>query len=220
MDARYDAVVATAAFDEAGRPVRGTPGELVVTQPLPSMPVALWGDPDGARYRATWFDRYPGVWRHGDWLLQTERDTFVVLGRSDATFNRGGVRLGTAEFYAALEALPEVADSLVLHLEDPASAHGHLVVLVVPGRPTADLAGLVRAELRRQLSPRHVPDHVVAVPALARNRNGKKLEVPVKRIVQGTAVDAAVDLGGVDRPEALLGAVAAVRAVLGQEERI
>ncbi|MGY1602265.1 acetoacetate--CoA ligase [Geodermatophilus sp. SYSU D00815] len=210
--------VATEAFDPEGRPVRGVPGELVVTEPMPSMPVGFWGDPDGERYRSAYFDVYPGVWRHGDWLVRTERDTWVITGRSDATLNRGGVRLGTAEFYGVLDGLPEVSDSLVVHLEDEATAHGRLVVLVVPAADADEerLAELVRTTLRRELSPRHVPDDVVAVPVLPRNGNGKRLEVPLKRVLQGVPVADAVDAGSLDRPEAFTAAVAAVRErVLG-----
>ena len=124
--------VAAAAFDMDGKPVIGELGELVITEPMPSMPVGFWGDPDGTRYRDTYFDAYPGVWRHGDWVRFSESGSVIVAGRSDATLNRGGVRLGTAEFYAVVEELPEVTDSLVVHLEDPAGGNGDLVLFVVP----------------------------------------------------------------------------------------
>jgi acetoacetyl-CoA synthetase len=184
--------VAAAAFDPDGRPVVGELGELVITEPMPSMPVGFWGDPDGTRLREAYFDRYPGVWRHGDWVRFSEAGTVVVAGRSDATLNRGGVRLGTAEFYGVVEELPEVADSLVVHLDDPAGGRGELVLFVVPA-PGATLDDALRAriagELRAALSPRHAPDRIVAVPAVPRNRTGKKLEVPVKRILLGAAPD-------------------------------
>ena len=119
------------AFDDDGRPVLGRQGELVITAPMPSMPVAFWRDEDGSRMRAAYFERFPGVWRHGDWLTITDRGSCVVTGRSDATLNRGGVRLGTAEFYAVVEALPGIADSLVVHLEDGTGGSGELLLFVV-----------------------------------------------------------------------------------------
>jgi acetoacetyl-CoA synthetase len=177
------------AFDEEGHEVVGQPGELVVTAPMPSMPVGLWGDDDGSLLRATYFDHYPGVWRHGDWIVFQPDGSCVVTGRSDATLNRGGVRLGTAELYRVVEELPDIADSLVVHLEDPAGGNGQLVLFVVVEPPaTLDdtLDGALRAALRTSLSPRHVPDRVIDVPAIPRNLTGKKLELPVKRILQGT----------------------------------
>jgi acetoacetyl-CoA synthetase len=182
--------VAATAFDADGRPVVGELGELVITQPMPSMPVGFWGDPDGTRYRDAYFDVYPGVWRHGDWVRFSESGSVIVAGRSDATLNRGGVRLGTAEFYRVVEELPEVADSLVVHLEDPAGGPGELVLFVVPAAGVVlddALRGRLARELRAALSPRHVPDRIVAVPAVPRNRTGKKLELPAKRILLGAA---------------------------------
>jgi acetoacetyl-CoA synthetase len=180
--------VDAAAFDARGRPVVGELGELVIRQPLPSMPLRLWNDPDGSRYRAAYFAEFPGVWRHGDWIVFTPRGSCVVTGRSDATLNRGGVRLGTGEFYAALEALPEIADSLVVHLEDPQGGAGELILFVVPAAGVAvddALAARIAAALRDALSPRHVPDRIEAVPAIPRTLTSKKLELPVKRILQG-----------------------------------
>jgi acetoacetyl-CoA synthetase len=182
--------VAAAAFDADGNPVVGELGELVITEPMPSMPVGFWRDPDGTRYRDAYFDVYPGVWRHGDWVRFSESGSVIVAGRSDATLNRGGVRLGTAEFYGVVEELPEVADSLVVHLEDPAGGPGELVLFVVPAPGVAlddALRGRISRELRAALSPRHVPDRIVAVPAVPRNRTGKKLELPAKRILLGAA---------------------------------
>jgi acetoacetyl-CoA synthetase len=178
------------AFDEKGNRVVGELGELVITAPMPSMPVGFWGDPDGTRYRDAYFDVYPGVWRHGDWVRFSESGSVIVAGRSDATLNRGGVRLGTAEFYGVVEELPEVADSLVVHLEDPAGGPGELVLFVVlaPGAALDDaLRARVAKELRAALSPRHVPDRIVEVPSVPRNRTGKKLELPAKRILLGAA---------------------------------
>ena len=179
------------AFDTEGRPVVGELGELVITAPMPSMPVGFWGDTDGRRYRSTYFDRFPGAWHHGDWVRFEENGSCVIAGRSDATLNRGGVRLGTAEFYQVVEELPEIDDSLIVHLEDPAGGNGELILYVVPaaGVELDDrLRSAIGRELRAALSPRHVPDTVIAVPAGPRNRTGKKLEVPVKRILTGRAL--------------------------------
>lgn len=176
------------AYDESGRPVTGVLGELVITSPMPSMPVGFWGDEDGSRYRSAYFDHYPGVWRHGDWILFHDNGSCHVAGRSDATLNRGGVRLGTAEFYRVAEEVDGVADSLVVHLEDPDGGNGELLLFVVTDAGTrlddALRARLIRA-LRSALSPRHIPDQVIEVPAVPRNLTGKKLELPAKRILQG-----------------------------------
>jgi acetoacetyl-CoA synthetase len=173
---------------------------------MPSMPVGFWGDSDGSRYRDAYFGVYPGVWRHGDWVRFSENGSCVVAGRSDATLNRGGVRLGTAEFYRVIEELPEVEDSLVVHLEDPAGGPGELLLFVVL-RGAAELDDALRAriakELRSALSPRHVPDTVVAVPAVPRNRTGKKLELPAKRILQGADPDAVAGRDSLADPAAL-----------------
>ena len=181
------------AFDENGDQVRiGDLGELVITAPMPSMPVGFWGDDDGNRYREAYFDLYPGIWRHGDWIRFSEAGSCVIAGRSDATLNRGGVRLGTSEFYRVVEELPDVLDSLVVHLEDPAGGNGELL-LYVQLRPGAELDEPLRRSiataLRTSLSPRHIPDTLVAVPAVPRNRTGKKLELPVKKILQGAELE-------------------------------
>jgi acetoacetyl-CoA synthetase len=194
------------AFDEAGHEVVGQLGELVITQPMPSMPVALWNDPGDERYRASYFDRYPGVWRQGDWIRFTERGSCVLTGRSDATLNRGGVRLGTGEFYALVEELPEVADALVVHLEDPEGGSGELLLFLVPA-PEATLDPEVQARigqaLRRELSPRHVPDTIVAVPAIPRTLTGKKLEAPIKRILRGEPAERVASRDSLADPTAL-----------------
>ncbi|HJW21702.1 MAG TPA: acetoacetate--CoA ligase, partial [Candidatus Limnocylindrales bacterium] len=180
------------AYDETGRPVIGREGELVITTPMPSMPVGLWGDTDGSRMQAAYFEPWPGVWRHGDWLTITDRGSCVISGRSDATLNRGGVRVGTAEFYAVVEGLPEIADSLVVHLEDAGGGPGELLLFVVTRdgcELSDDLRRRISAELRAELSPRHAPDEILAVPAIPRTLSGKKLEVPVKRILLGAPVE-------------------------------
>lgn len=183
-----------------------TDGELVITGPVPAMPVALYGDTDGSRYRDTWFDTYPGVWRQGDWITLTGRGSAVISGRSDATLNRGGVRLGTAEFYDVLEALPEIDDSLVVHLDDPATGYGRLIAFVVPhdpAHPHDELRRLATRALRDNLSPRHVPDRVVVAHSIPRTRTGKKLEVPVKRLLQGADPATVTAPGAVADPDSL-----------------
>jgi acetoacetyl-CoA synthetase len=180
--------VDTAAFDPSGNEVVGELGELVIRRPMPSMPVRFWNDPENERYRSAYFDEYPGVWRHGDWILFTERGSCVITGRSDATLNRGGVRMGTAEFYTVVEEQSEVEDSLVVHLEDPEGGPGQLLLFVqLSAGVTLDdqLRSRLGAALRSALSPRHVPDTVEAVPAIPRTLTGKKLELPVKRILLG-----------------------------------
>ena len=184
----------------------GVTGELVIVAPMPSMPVGFWNDDDGSAYRAAYFDTYPGVWRHGDWITFTDDGACVITGRSDATLNRGGVRLGTSDFYAVVEALPEVADSLVVHLEDPGGGLGQLLLFVtlVPGAELDDeLTGRIRAGLRSQLSPRHVPDAIEVAPAVPRTLSGKKLEVPVKRILTGTPPARAASKESLADPAAL-----------------
>ena len=197
---------AVEAWNEDGEPVVGEVGELVITSPMPSMPVAFWGDDDGSRYADAYFDTFPGVWRHGDWVEIGEDGSLVISGRSDATLNRGGVRIGTAEFYAALEAMPEVESGLVVHLEDDEGGMGELVLFVaLTGDRVLDEAfvATVRRTLREELSPRHVPDRMLAVPAIPRTLSGKKLEVPVKRLLRGADVDRAVSRGALANPEAV-----------------
>ncbi len=198
--------VATEAFDAAGKPLVGELGELVITRPMPSMPVELWGDVDGSLYRSSYFELYPGIWRQGDWIRFSEEGSCVVTGRSDATLNRGGVRLGTGEFYGVVEELPEILDSLVVHLEDDEGGPGELVLFVVlaDGVQLDDgLESRIAAGLRSQLSPRHVPDMIRAVPAIPRTLTGKKLEAPVKRILRGEPVDAVASKDSLVDPAAL-----------------
>ncbi|WP_089156684.1 acetoacetate--CoA ligase [Micromonospora sp. NBS 11-29] len=189
-----------------GSPVIGQLGELVITEPMPSMPVGFWNDPDGARYREAYFEVYPGVWRHGDWITVNERGGCVITGRSDATLNRGGVRLGTAEFYSVVEGLDEVVDSVVVHLEDDEGGAGELLLFVVlaDGLELDDeLRRKICRELRTALSPRHVPDEIHQVRAVPRTLSAKKLEVPVKKILTGTPVDQAAAKGALANPESL-----------------
>lgn len=190
-----------------GAPVLDQLGELVLTAPMPSMPVGFWNDPDGRRYREAYFDVYPGVWRHGDWITITERGSCVITGRSDATLNRGGVRLGTAEFYSVVEGLDEVVDSVVVHLEDDEGGAGELLLFVVLAEGLeldAALTAKINRELRTGLSPRHVPDEVHQVGAVPRTLSAKKLEVPVKKILTGVPVDSAAATGALVNPESLV----------------
>ena len=198
--------VAADAFDPQGAPLVGELGELVITRPIPSMPVGLWGDADGSLYRSSYFEMFPGIWRQGDWIRFSERGTCVVTGRSDATLNRGGVRLGTSEFYSVVEELPEVRDSLVVHLEDNGGGAGELVLFVALADGAIlddELRSTIDRGLRTQLSPRHVPDMIRVVPSIPRTLTGKKLETPVKRILSGVPVDAVASKDSLLDPTAL-----------------
>jgi acetoacetyl-CoA synthetase len=193
------------AFDAHGKPVTGEVGELVITEPMPSMPVFFWNDRDGSRYRESYFADYPGVWRHGDWIEMRADGSCVIYGRSDATLNRGGVRMGTSEFYRVVEAFPEVADSLVVDT-GRLGADGRLVLFVQLAQGeelTDELAGRLKSALRQQLSPRHVPDELHVVPGVPRTLSGKKLEVPVRKILLGTPVERAADPSALANPDVL-----------------
>jgi acetoacetyl-CoA synthetase len=198
--------VAADAVDPQGKPIVGALGELVITRPMPSMPVELWGDTDGSRYRSSYFEMFPGIWRQGDWIMFTERGSCLVTGRSDATLNRGGVRLGTGEFYSVVEELPEVTDSLVVHLEDAEGGAGELMLFVVLADGVEledDLRDRIGRGLRSELSPRHVPDMIRAVPAIPRTLTGKKLETPVKRILSGAPPESVASRDALLDPSAL-----------------
>ena len=194
------------AYSPEGKPLIGELGELVISAPMPSMPVGFWGDESGERYRQAYFDVFPGVWRHGDWITISERGSCVITGRSDATLNRGGVRLGTAEFYSVVEALDEVVDSLVVHLEDREGGAGELLLFVAlaDGLELDDaLRRKIAGALRGNLSPRHVPDEIYQVRSVPRTLSGKKLEVPVKKILTGTPAGTAAAKGALANPESL-----------------
>ncbi|GAA1854045.1 acetoacetate--CoA ligase [Pseudonocardia ailaonensis] len=200
--------------DEQGRENPGALGELVIRSALPSMPVRFWNDPGKRRYRAAYFDRFPGLWRHGDWARRGPSGSFVISGRSDATLNRGGVRLGTSEFYTVVEARPPVRDSLVVHLEDDEGGPGLLILFVALGDGAAlsdELVDELRRELRSQLSPRHVPDRIVEVPAVPRTITGKKLEAPVKQILLGRRPEEVLDPGALAEPGSIDAFVAMAR---------
>ncbi|WNV91614.1 acetoacetate--CoA ligase [Umezawaea sp. Da 62-37] len=196
---------AVTAYDEAGHEVVDEVGELVVTKPMPSMPVYFWGDEDGSKLREAYFEDFPGVWRHGDWIRITPRGSSVIYGRSDSTLNRGGVRMGTSEFYRVVEAIPGVADSLVIDTSGAGQTDGRLLCFLVldDGVALADLEPALRKDLRTNLSPRHVPDSFITVAEIPRTLNGKKCEVPVKKILAGTPPAQAVSLDALRNPDSL-----------------
>ncbi|RAY14306.1 acetoacetate--CoA ligase [Actinomadura craniellae] len=196
---------AVAAFDEEGRPLVGEVGELVLTRPMPSMPVFFWNDPGDERYQDSYFSVYPGIWRHGDWIKVLPDGGCVIYGRSDSTLNRGGVRMGTADFYRVVEAFDEILDSLVIDTGRLGS-EGRLLLYVqlAPGAELDDdLLGRLRSALRSSLSPRHVPDEIVGVPGVPRTLSGKKLEIPVRKILLGTPVAEAANPDSLANPEVL-----------------
>jgi len=194
------------AFDERAQSLVDETGELVITQPMPSMPVFLWNDdPQFSRYRASYFDVYPGVWRHGDWIRLTRRGSAVIQGRSDSTLNRLGVRIGTSELYSAIERLPEIRDSLVLGLELPKGGYYMPLFVVLDEGVQLDeqLKGKINATIRTHCSPRHVPDEIVSVPVIPRTLSDKKMEVPVKKLFMGVPVEKAANVGATRSPEAI-----------------
>lgn len=198
---------AVESWNESGRPVIGEVGELVCVRPLPSMPIYLWGDVDGSRYRAAYFDHHPGVWRHGDWLRIDADERCTISGRSDATINRGGLRMGTSEIYAAVECLPEVLDALVLDIEGGLESADLTLILFVATAPGIALDDALRdrisTSIRSALSPRFVPDVIAAAPAIPRTLSGKKQELPIKRILQGVDPARAIDRSAMANPETI-----------------
>ena len=196
---------AVEAFDEDGNAVIDEVGELVITEPMPSMPVFFWGDEDGSRYRASYFEQYPGVWRHGDWIEITSRGTAVIYGRSDSTINRQGVRMGTSEIYRAVSGCEEVVDALVVDVPKPGT-EGWMPLFVVlrDGVELSDeLTTEIKRRIREQCSPRHVPNEVFQIAEVPRTLSGKVLEVPVKRILMGEAPERAVSRDSLANPAAL-----------------
>lgn len=196
---------AVESWDEDGNPRVGEVGELVITKPMPSMPLYLWGDEDGSRYRDSYFDTYPGTWRHGDWIEITERGTAIIYGRSDSTINRGGIRMGTSEIYRAVLADDDIADALVVDIprEGTEGWMPLFVVLAEGAELTDDLKKRVAAEIRTRCSPRHVPNEMIQIEAVPRTLSGKVLEVPVKRILTGTPPEKAASRDSLANPEAL-----------------
>jgi acetoacetyl-CoA synthetase len=193
------------AYDEDGNSVTDQVGELVITEPMPSMPLFFWGDEDGSRYREAYFDHYPGVWRHGDWIEITSRGTAVIYGRSDSTINRQGVRMGTSEIYRAVQAVPEVLDALVVDVPRPGT-EGWMPLFVVLGEDAkldGELEGQIKRRIREQCSPRHVPNAIYRIDEVPRTLSGKVLEVPVKRILMGTPPEQAASRDSLANPAAL-----------------
>lgn len=194
------------SWNEDGLPVpEGEVGEMVVTRPMPSMPVFFWNDADGSKYKNSYFEQYPGAWRHGDWIQITERETVVILGRSDATLNRQGVRIGTAEIYRALDQIHEIRDALIINLENPDGTDWMpLFVLLKEGAEMNDvLAGKIKTVLRSTYSPRHVPDAIVVVPDIPYTISGKKMETPVKKIFQKRPLDKAYNPDSMRNPQSM-----------------
>jgi acetoacetyl-CoA synthetase len=194
--------IAAHAFDPKGDEVTDQAGEFVLTEPMPSMPTGLWNDPAGERYLGAYFEQFPGVWSQGDRITITHEGFVTIHGRSDATLNRSGVRLGSAEIYGVVEALAEIADSLVVGVELPDGGYYMPLFVVSDIEDQSALEGLVAASIREQLSPRHIPDEVIRVPAIPRTLTGKKLEIPVKRMLDGVPADRAAAQGSIDRPDA------------------
>jgi len=196
---------AVEAFDENGNSVIDDVGELVITEPMPSMPIYFWNDPEGERYRESYFDVYPGVWRHGDWIKIKEDGSCVIYGRSDSTINRGGVRMGTSEIYSAVEKVDEVSDSLVVDVpRDGGNSFMPLFVVLQEGVDLDDdLKGRIRSSIKDNASPRHVPNEIFAVSDIPKTLNGKKLEVPVKKILSGTPPEKAASKESLSNPKSL-----------------
>lgn len=195
--------VALAAYDTEGAPVTDQVGELVVTRPMPSMPLYFWNDPEGTRYRDAYFSSYPGVWRHGDWITVTGHGSVIVHGRSDSTLNRNGVRLGSADIHDVVERLPEITEALVIGAEEPDGGYWMPLFVVLAAGGTLDdaLRAKIREAIRAGASPRHVPDEILEVPGIPHTRTGKKLEVPVKRLLQGAPAEQVVNPAAVDDPD-------------------
>jgi acetoacetyl-CoA synthetase len=193
------------AFDENGNSVIDEVGELVITEPMPSMPIYFWNDPEGERYWESYFDVYPGVWRHGDWIKVKQDGACVIYGRSDSTINRGGIRMGTSEIYSAVEKVEEVQDSLVVDVpREGVSSYMPLFVVLEEGTELDDdLMGRIKQSIRENTSPRHVPNEIFAVPDIPKTLNGKKLEVPVKKILSGTPPEKAASKDSLSNPESL-----------------
>jgi acetoacetyl-CoA synthetase len=194
------------AFDENGQALIEEVGEMVITKPMPCMPIYFWNDADFSKYKSSYFEDYEGVWRHGDWLKITERNTLVILGRSDATLNRQGIRIGTSEIYRSVESIHAIKDSLIINIEkDNGDSYMPLFIVLKEGfELTNDLKKHINQTLRQDYSPRHVPDVIIEVPDIPYTISGKKLELPVKKLLMGKALETAVNLGSVRNPLALV----------------
>nr|MBF0685032.1 acetoacetate--CoA ligase [Pseudomonas sp.] len=193
------------AFDEQGRAVLDEVGELVCTQPIPSMPLYFWGDTDGTRYHDSYFDIYPGIWRHGDWLRITPRGGAIIYGRSDTTINRHGIRMGTSEIYRAVESIPEILDSLVVDLEFLGRpSYMPLFVVMRPGHELDEaLQNRIRDCIRQSLSARYLPNEIIAVPEIPRTLSGKKLELPIRKLLLGQPLEKVANRDSLGNPQSL-----------------
>lgn len=193
------------AFDDNGKPLIDEMGELVITEPMPSMPLFFWNDPQNKRYLDSYFDMYPGVWRHGDWVKITSRGSAVIYGRSDSTINRKGIRMGSSEIYRVVEDIPEILDSLVVGVERPGGGYYMPLFVVLREDTVLDeaLKAKIRDRIRSNLTPHHVPDEVIAIAEVPRTLNGKKLEVPVKKLFMGTPLEKAISIDSMSNPQAM-----------------
>jgi len=197
--------IAACALDADGNELQNEVGELVITEPMPSMPLYLWNDPDGRRYRESYFEKYPGRWRHGDWIRITPRGGAIIYGRSDTTINRRGIRMGTGEIYRVVDSFPEIVDSLVVDLEYLGRpSYMPLFVLLQPGKELApQLSERLRRAIRTELSARHVPDEILAVDDIPRTLTGKKMELPIKKLLLGMPADEVVNPDAMSNPDSL-----------------
>ena len=193
------------AFDEQGQSLTDEVGELVITQPMPSMPLYFWNDPDGQRYSESYFSMYPGVWRHGDWIKITPRGSAIIYGRSDSTINRMGIRMGSSEIYRVVEGMPEILDSLIIGVEQPGGRYYMpLFVVLREGSELDDaLKTKIKSTLRTHISPHHVPDEIIQVSDVPRTLSGKKLEVPIKKLFMGVPLEKAISVDALSNPQAL-----------------
>ena len=193
------------AFDDNGKPLIDEMGELVITEPMPSMPLFFWNDPQNKRYLDSYFDMYPGVWRHGDWVKITSRGSAVIYGRSDSTINRKGIRMGSSEIYRVVEDIPEILDSLVVGVERPGGGYYMPLFVVLRENTVLDeaLKAKIRDRIRSNLTPHHVPDEVIAIAEVPRTLNGKKLEVPVKKLFMGAPLENAISVDSMSNPQAM-----------------
>ena len=194
------------AFDEHGNSVREQLGEMVIREPMPSMPIYFWGDENNSRYHSSYFEHYEGIWRHGDWIEITSRGSVIIFGRSDATLNRDGVRIGTSEVYSAVESIPEVADSIVVCIEKEGGQYFMpLFVVMKEGNIlTEEMKMKIKTRLRNQYSPRHVPDEIYAIAEVPYTISGKKMEAPVKKILMGTDPEKAASRDTMRNPDSLI----------------
>ncbi|MDX1629775.1 MAG: acetoacetate--CoA ligase, partial [Fulvivirga sp.] len=193
------------AFDEDGKPLKDEVGEMVITQPMPSMPIYFWNDKNFTRYLSSYFEMYPGVWRHGDWTRITPRDGVVIYGRSDATLNRGGVRIGTSEVYRAVNKVQEIKDSMIISIEKNNGDFYMPLFVVLDKHEKLDdaLIQKVKKTIREEYTPRHVPDEIIQVPEIPYTISGKKTETPVKKVLMGKDISNSMNKDALKNPSAM-----------------